>query len=78
MPLISRLGFSLTCSLLAGLSTPFIAPAISPGTGYANAQAPSASFSDVSADYWAIEYIEGLAQLNVISGFSDGTFKPAL
>lgn len=76
MPLISRLGLSLTCSLLAGLSTPFIAPAIFPGTGYANAQAPSAPFSDVSADYWATEYIEGLARLNVISGFSDGTFKP--
>lgn len=76
MPLISRLSFSLTCSLLAGLSTPFMAPAIFPGADYANAQAQSASFSDVSADYWATDYIEGLAQLNVISGFSDGTFKP--
>ncbi len=76
MPLISRLSFSLTCSLLAGLSTPFIAPAIFPGADYAIAQSPSTPFSDVSADYWATDYIEGLAQLNVISGFSDGTFKP--
>ncbi|MGB3203051.1 MAG: S-layer homology domain-containing protein, partial [Nodosilinea sp.] len=40
------------------------------------APAPSASFKDVPPDYWAYEYISGLAQFNVISGFSDGTFKP--
>ena len=33
-------------------------------------------FSDVSTDYWAHDYIEGLAKSNVISGFPDGTFRP--
>jgi uncharacterized surface protein with fasciclin (FAS1) repeats len=34
------------------------------------------SFSDVSSDYWASPFIQALAQRNVISGFTDGTFKP--
>ena len=72
MPLTSRLGLSLTCSLLAGLITPFIAPTVSCST----AQAQSPIFSDVSADYWATDYIEGLAQLGVVNGFGDGTFRP--
>jgi len=80
MPPISKLSVKFTCALLAGLSIPFAAPTvfpeILPKVGYANAQAQSATFSDVSADYWATDYIEGLAQLNVISGFNDGTFKP--
>ena len=39
-------------------------------------QAQTPAFSDVSADYWAHDYIQGLAKSNVISGFSDGTFRP--
>lgn len=35
-----------------------------------------ASFSDVSPDYWARPFIQGLAARNAISGFPDGTFKP--
>ncbi|MBD1914649.1 S-layer homology domain-containing protein [Phormidium sp. FACHB-322] len=38
--------------------------------------APSTSFRDVPADYWAYEYISGLARFSVISGFPDGTFQP--
>ncbi|MBE9113948.1 S-layer homology domain-containing protein, partial [Nodosilinea sp. LEGE 07298] len=38
--------------------------------------APRTSFRDVSADYWAYEYISGLARFRVISGFPDGTFQP--
>ena len=34
------------------------------------------SFRDVSSDYWATPFIQALAQRNVISGFTDGTFKP--
>ncbi|WP_198013604.1 S-layer homology domain-containing protein [Crinalium epipsammum] len=37
---------------------------------------PRTSFRDVPADYWAYEYISGLARFSVISGFPDGTFKP--
>lgn len=39
-------------------------------------QSTTASFSDVSSDYWANPFIQALAQRNVISGFTDGTFKP--
>lgn len=40
------------------------------------AQAQPNTFTDVSSDYWAHDYIEGLTRLNIISGFPDGTFKP--
>lgn len=40
------------------------------------AQTQTTSFSDVSSDYWANPFIQALAQRNVISGFTDGTFKP--
>ena len=39
-------------------------------------QAQTTAFSDVPADYWASDYIQGLAKSNVISGFGDGTFRP--
>ena len=72
MPSTSRFGLSLTCSLLAGLITPFIAPTLFLNT----AQAQSPLFSDVSADYWATDYIEGLAHLGVVSGFGDDKASP--
>ena len=34
------------------------------------------SFSDVSAGYWAYGYIETAVSHGVVSGYSDGTFKP--
>ncbi len=73
---ISKLSVKSICALLVGLSIPFTAPILSQRTGYANAQPQSVTFFDVSADYWATDYIEGLAQLNIITGFGDGTFKP--
>ncbi|HEY9881471.1 MAG TPA: S-layer homology domain-containing protein [Leptolyngbyaceae cyanobacterium] len=38
--------------------------------------APRTSFIDAPADYWAYEYISGLARFSVISGFPNGTFQP--
>ena len=78
---ISRIRLAL--SLMTGLSLSFIAPVAfqTKGAmplhrlGYANAQTAQ-TFIDVPADYWAHDYIEGLAQSNIISGFPDGTFKP--
>ncbi|MGB3789972.1 MAG: hypothetical protein WA949_18325 [Phormidesmis sp.] len=58
MPPISRLNIQVICALLAGLSIPLTVPAFFPETGYASAQSRSASFSDVSTDYWATDYIE--------------------
>ncbi len=40
------------------------------------AQTQTTSFGDVSSNYWASPFIQALAQRNVISGFTDGTFKP--
>ncbi|PZO11768.1 MAG: hypothetical protein DCF25_18775 [Leptolyngbya foveolarum] len=92
MSLTSKLVFGLVLSLTAGLSASLIAPAIlsnvstnnSFASSFAQAQTAQAqtpptqtlSFSDVSADYWAHDYIEGLAKSNIISGFGDGTFRP--
>ncbi len=78
MSLTSRFGISLTFGLLLSLSTPFIIPAISHNSRFATAQAQTqpTAFSDVPADYWAHDYIAGLAKSNIISGFGDGTFRP--
>ena len=78
MSLTSRFGIGLTFGLLLSLSAPFIIPAISHNSRFATAQAQTqpTAFSDVPADYWAHDYIEGLAKSNVISGFGDGTFRP--
>ena len=35
------------------------------------------SFSDVSNDHWAYSYINKLTAQNIISGYSDGSFKPS-
>ena len=78
MSLISRLSIGVTFGLLLSLSTPFIVPAISHSGGFATAQAQtqSTTFKDVPDDYWAQDYIVGLAKLNITSGFGDGTFRP--
>jgi hypothetical protein len=34
------------------------------------------SFSDISKDYWAKEYISELAAMEIIGGFPDGSFRP--
>ncbi|MBN2057374.1 MAG: S-layer homology domain-containing protein [Candidatus Saganbacteria bacterium] len=34
------------------------------------------AFSDVPEDYWAVAEIEQLGTLNIMPGYSDGTFKP--
>ena len=92
MHFISRLGLGLALSLIAGLSAPLIAPVVLSNATTSNrfagslvqtqtvqaqtTQAQTPAFSDVPADYWAHDYIQGLAKSNVISGFGDGTFRP--
>jgi hypothetical protein len=36
----------------------------------------NARFSDVCPDHWAYTYVEFMAQRGIISGYSDGTFRP--
>jgi S-layer homology domain len=47
-----------------------------PGIFINRAIAQSASFNDVSSDFWARPFIEKLAEEEIIAGFPDGNFKP--
>jgi hypothetical protein len=43
---------------------------------YVVTSACTSRYSDVCPDFWAYVYIECLASRNIISGYSDGTFRP--
>lgn len=45
--------------------------------GYQPATAAKSSFKDVSADYWALGYIERAYQLGIFGGYADGRFGPS-
>ncbi|MDQ2808603.1 MAG: S-layer homology domain-containing protein [Chloroflexota bacterium] len=47
------------------------------GQGWSLLMPPTPSFSDVSASYWAYRYIETAKAHSALSGYSDGTFRPA-
>ncbi|MFN6568089.1 beta-Ig-H3/fasciclin [Nostoc minutum NIES-26] len=51
-------------------TTPSTEPSTTPST------TSTSNFTDVSSDYWALPFIQALAQRGVITGFPDGTFKP--
>ncbi len=88
----SRIRLSLALSLIAGLTTPLALSLILQAKAQSQtvqdqtvqnqtaqaqpAQTQPNTFTDVSSDYWAHDYIEGLTKLNIISGFPDGTFQP--
>lgn len=78
MSLTLRFSLALTFGLLLGLGTPFVKPMTLGSNSLVTAQAQTqpTAFSDVPADYWARDYIEGLTEQNIISGFGDGTFHP--
>ncbi|WP_442948740.1 S-layer homology domain-containing protein [Nostoc sp.] len=40
------------------------------------AQTAETTFSDVSSNYWAAQFIQQLAQRDIIAGFPDGSFRP--
>ena len=66
--LLSRL-----CITLFGAATlPMIAQGIAQGI----AQAQTNSFTDIPATHWAKDYIETLEDMEIISGFPDGSFLP--
>ena len=75
-----KMQFCLLLALSLGLSL-FIPSnelaAQTPAQALSPAQAPAQrTFRDVPTAYWAHDYISGLAQLRVINGFPDGTFRP--
>lgn len=70
-------GLALSFGLSLFIRLNELALAQSPAQAQFPAQAPAQrTFRDVPAEYWAHDYIAGLAQFRGISGFPDGTFRP--
>ncbi|HEY9610426.1 S-layer homology domain-containing protein [Allocoleopsis sp.] len=62
-----------TAAFLAlGIAAGAIAPIFSAAPSFAQ----STTFSDVSSNYWARNFISELASRDIIAGFPDGTFRP--
>jgi hypothetical protein len=63
----SKTALLMALSLTVGSVVPFMtsAPTVAQTT-----------FSDVSSNYWASQFIQQLSQRGVIAGFPDGTFRP--
>lgn len=62
-----------TAAFLAfGLSVSAIAPLVAPTPAFAQ----TTDFTDVSSSYWARDFIEELAEREIIAGFPDGSFRP--
>ncbi|RCJ38336.1 S-layer protein [Nostoc minutum NIES-26] len=57
----------MALSITAGTVAPFIA---------ASPSLAQTTFSDVSSNYWAAQFIQELSQRGVIAGFPDGSFRP--
>lgn len=54
----------------------FLARALAGGDSKVPVGPATASFKDVSTTYWAFKYIEYVKVKGIISGYSDGTFRP--
>ncbi|MEA5505821.1 S-layer homology domain-containing protein [Halotia wernerae UHCC 0503] len=63
----SRTSALMALSLTVGAIAPFVAAAPS---------LAQTTFSDVSSNYWASQFIQQLSQRGVIAGFPDGSFRP--
>ncbi|MBD2770771.1 S-layer homology domain-containing protein [Iningainema tapete] len=61
--------------LVLGMTAGTVAPLVTSTPSFAQNFA-QASFSDVQSNYWASQFIQALAQRDVIAGFPDGTFRP--
>lgn len=62
-----------TSALMAlSITAGAIAPLVTSTPSFAQ----TATFSDVTANYWANPFIAELARRDIIAGFPDGTFKP--
>ncbi len=63
---------SKTAALMAlSVTVGTVAPFITAAPSFAQT-----TFSDVSSNYWAAQFIQQLSQRGVIAGFPDGTFRP--
>jgi hypothetical protein len=58
--------------LALGLSVGLVAPMVAPAPSFAQ----NSTFSDVSSNHWASNFISELARREIIAGFPDGNFNP--
>lgn len=72
---VFRLKSGTALLLALGLSVSAVAPVITAAPVIAQTQTQS-QFTDVSASYWARDFIAPLAARGIIAGFPDGTFRP--
>jgi hypothetical protein len=63
----SRTAALMALSVMVGTVAPFIT---------ASPSLAQTTFSDVSSNYWASQFIQQLSQRGVIAGFPDGSFRP--
>ncbi|MEH2279872.1 MAG: S-layer homology domain-containing protein [Nostoc sp.] len=63
----SRTAALMALSITVGTVAPFIT---------ASPSLAQTTFSDVSSNYWAAQFIQQLSQRGVIAGFPDGSFRP--
>lgn len=70
MVTFSRLSSASAALVALGMTTTVVAPMLAPTPAHAQS-----SFSDVRG-HWARDFIDVLAQRDVIAGFPDGTFQP--
>ncbi|MEH2315196.1 MAG: S-layer homology domain-containing protein [Nostoc sp.] len=63
----SRTAALMALSVTVGTVAPFIT---------ASPSLAQTTFSDVSSNYWAAQFIQQLSQQGVIAGFPDGSFRP--
>ncbi|MDF2388254.1 S-layer homology domain-containing protein [Nostoc ellipsosporum NOK] len=70
----------LALGMLAATVTPITVATVATAQTTSPSTTPSttstSNFSDISSDYWALPFIQALAERNIITGFPDGTFKP--
>ncbi|MCL6754155.1 S-layer homology domain-containing protein [Nostoc sp. CCCryo 231-06] len=66
-PLQSGTAALMALSVTVGTVAPFIT---------ASPSLAQTTFSDVSSNYWAAQFIQQLSQRGVIAGFPDGSFRP--
>ncbi|WP_044500225.1 S-layer homology domain-containing protein [Nostoc sp. PCC 7107] len=63
----SKTAALMALSITVGAVTPFMA---------ATPSFAQTTFTDVSSNYWAAQFIQELSQRGVIAGFPDGSFRP--
>lgn len=65
---------STSCATASDVSA--VVTELAPTTVMSTTTSTSSRFSDVADTHWALEYIEGLADGGLLSGYTDGTFNP--